>query len=220
MFVCPAKMCGLAKREQNHSPLPSDHMPASPGSHTKKRPLSTVIIPPARGRRQGPLSVRSAPAQIVSTPTSTHMPSFSFSSSAWTEGSAERSPDARHRQHPWLELGMPAGAGVLWHAALPLPERDERPMASAITSYVELARSMLTRGTPVPEILGPDPPSVDLVFRPRSNHDPHSVCHFAAELTAGIKDMDMATKLGVTVMFAYLIRVSSEPPTLWKGCLQ
>jgi hypothetical protein len=84
-------------------------------------------------------------------------------------------------------------------------------MASAITSYLDLARSMLSRGTPIREVFGPDRPTVDLVFRPRSHRDSHSVCHFAAELTAGVKEMEMTAKLGVTVMLTYLIRVSSKP---------
>lgn len=91
--------------------------------------------------------------------------------------------------------------------ALPQVELNGHPMACAIISYMDLARTMLTQGKPIQEIFGPERAVVDLLFRKRRPSDPHSVCHFAAELCAGIKDMEMSAKLGLTFMYIYLLRV-------------
>lgn len=108
--------------------------------------------------------------------------------------------------HYWPELSPPARP-IAMHLALPRIELNETPMSCAITSYLDLARSMLSQGTPIEEVFGPEPPLVDLLFRPRKPSDSHSVCHFSAELCTGIKGMDLASKLGITVMFVHLMRV-------------
>jgi len=90
--------------------------------------------------------------------------------------------------------------------AIPQVELNGHPMACAMISYMDLARTMLTQGKPIQEIFGPGRAVVDLLFRKRRQSDPHSVCHFAAELCAGIKDMEMSAKLGMTFMYIYLLR--------------
>lgn len=80
-------------------------------------------------------------------------------------------------------------------------------MACAITSFIDLARTMLSQSAPIQEVFGPERAAVDLLFRPRRSSDPHSVCHFAAELCAGVKGIDIPAKLGMTFMHIYLLRV-------------
>lgn len=94
------------------------------------------------------------------------------------------------------------------HISLPQIELDDEPMACAIVSYLDLARSMLSEGASVHEVFGPRRPMVDLLFRSRRETDPHSVCYFACELTSGLEGMEPAARLGLTFMFISLIRVS------------
>ena len=93
--------------------------------------------------------------------------------------------------------------------AVPPVEFDDQPMACAITSFMDLARTMLSQNTPIQEVFGPERGAVDLLLRPRRSSDLHSVSNFAAELCAGIKGIDMPTKLGMAFMYSYLLRVSS-----------
>jgi len=82
-------------------------------------------------------------------------------------------------------------------------------MAGAITSYLDLARSMLSKGTSLLEVFGPDRPNVELMFRQRQSGDDHSVCHFASELSLGVKGVEFPVKLATMFMFTYLMRVCS-----------
>jgi hypothetical protein len=131
----------------------------------------------------------------------------------------DQSPNTEFTQHSWSESPQTTWPLAL-HMALPRMEVNDKPMSCAITSYLELARSMLSQGTPVEQVFGPDRPSMDLLFRPRKPTDSHSVCHFVAELCARIKGMETASKLGIAVMFVYLIRVSGAPIPLRVSMLR
>jgi hypothetical protein len=81
-------------------------------------------------------------------------------------------------------------------------------MASAITMFMDLARTHRTQGVPILEVFGPSRPAVDLLFRKRLPSAGHSICHFAFEHVAGVKGLSMPEKLGMTFMYIYLLRVS------------
>jgi hypothetical protein len=127
-------------------------------------------------------------------------------SSAVYSSLAEHSPLTEHTFHAQKEQAW-ASRPFGHYMAVPQIELNGQPMACAITSFMDLARTMLARGRPIQEVFGPERAVVDLLFRQRRPSDPHSVCHFAAELCAGVKQIDMPAKLGMTFMYTYLLRV-------------
>lgn len=146
-------------------------------------------------------------------PTATVVPSsatssrrHSITSSAVCSSRTEHSPLAEYTFNAPKEAAW-TGRPVGHYMAVPQIELNGHPMACAITSYMDLARTMLTQGKSIQEIFGPERAVVDLLFRKRRQSDSHSVCNFAAELCAGIKDLDMSAKLGMTFMYTYLLRV-------------
>ncbi|KAK5037690.1 hypothetical protein LTS07_001157 [Exophiala sideris] len=167
-----------------------------------KRPLSTSNIAPARAAPPTPSSTQSFTSQLPANEASSRRLSTTSSSIC---NRYEQSPEIDGGFHHWSELPQPARP-IAMHLALPRIELNETPMSCAITSYLDLARSMLSRGTPIEEVFGPEPPMVDLLFRPRNPSDSHSACHFAAELCKRIKGMEVASRLGITVMFVHLLR--------------
>lgn len=170
------------------------------GSRSKKRPLSTITVPQAHT----PFSEAPASAMALSSSTSSRRPSVT--SSAVYSSRAEHSPLTEHPFHVQKDQAW-ASRPFGHHLRVPQIELNSQPMACAITSFMDLARNMLSQGTPIQEIFGPERAVVDLLFRQRSPSDPHSVCHFAAEMCAGVKEIDMPAKLGMTFMYIYLMRV-------------
>ncbi|KAJ9625440.1 hypothetical protein H2204_010302 [Knufia peltigerae] len=122
----------------------------------------------------------------------------------------DMSPSVHSRRHRWTDIPP----SVSWPAssmALPRLEPNARPMAKAITDYLKLARNLLSQGCPVDDILGPERPYVDLLFRRRRQSDSHSACHFAAELCTMLEEMEWASRLALSVMFTFLIRWMISP---------
>lgn len=138
---------------------------------------------PGHSALPSPASTQSAPASVVSFDTVS--PQIMFS-----------------QEVMWSPQVIPD------HLALPKIKVDDTPMARAITSYLDLARSMLSQGMTLQQVFGPDRPNVDLLFRLRKPTDSHSVCNFAAELCSGVKGIELPARLGMTFMFVYLLRVS------------
>ena len=96
---------------------------------------------------------------------------------------------------------------------LPLTGIDDSPLARSYTSYRDEARSMLASGISSRELLGDWHTRVDLVFRPRRPSDAHSVCNWAAELSAAFRDdFTMPWVLAHVMMMARFIRVSTPKP--------
>ncbi|EXJ93498.1 hypothetical protein A1O1_01890 [Capronia coronata CBS 617.96] len=173
-------------------------------STDKKRPLPVVFIPALR-----PPLPRGAMSDIE-TPMHTCVVTETSRSSPFTPSA---NPSARTQPSTYFEPGSRASfppahshRRIAEHVLLPRIEIDDDPMACAILSYLDLARSMLSRGIPIQEIFGPERPIVDLLFRTRNESDAHSVCHFVCELTSGIRGMETAARLGLTFMFVHLVR--------------
>ena len=174
-------------------------------SVSRKRPLSASNKAPGRAVPPTPTSTQSFSCQLPANGPSSRRLSTASSNLCF---SYEQSPEIDASFHYWSELSQPARP-IAMHLALPRIELNETPMSCAITSYLDLARSMLSQGTPIEEVFGPEPPVVDLLFRPRKPTDSHSACHFAAELCKRTKGMEVASRLGITVMFVHLLRVGS-----------
>jgi len=187
---------------QDHPTLQTEMVPET-SPRSRKRPLSTSNMVPARAAPPTPSSTQSFSSQLPANGAGSRRLSTASSTVCF---SYEQSPEIDGSSHHWSELAQPARP-IAMHLALPRIELNETPMSSAITSYLDLARSMLSQGTRIEEVFGPEPPMVDLLFRPRKPSDSHSACHFAAELCKRIKGMEVASRLGITVMFVHLLRV-------------
>ncbi|KAI1619487.1 hypothetical protein EDD37DRAFT_643221 [Exophiala viscosa] len=169
---------------------------------SRKRPLSTSNTAPSRAAPPTPSSTQSFSSQLPANGASSRRLSTASSNVCV---SYEQSPEMDGGFQHWSELAQPARP-IAMHLALPRIELNETPMSCAITSYLDLARSVLSQGTPIEEVFGPELPMVDLLFRPRKPSDSHSACHFAAELCKRIKGMEVASRLGITVLFVHLLR--------------
>ncbi|KAL2424300.1 hypothetical protein ABEF95_008381 [Exophiala dermatitidis] len=180
----------------------------SPTSQDRKRPLSAVSTPASQafppptffGASDHVIPDTKTSRAVSSTSTSTPTPTPNRPSSHATYSQTYESFLSQHR------VSDSSNRHMARHISLPQIELDDEPMACAIVSYLDLARSMLSEGASVHEVFGPRRPMVDLLFRSRRETDPHSVCYFACELTSGLEGMEPAARLGLTFMFISLIR--------------
>ncbi|EXJ91800.1 hypothetical protein A1O3_00350 [Capronia epimyces CBS 606.96] len=174
-------------------------------SQKRKRSLSSITIPPRLAPSAAPQYKPSSSNHVSSSEDAATSRSSSFTSAPVHSTYAQCSPDMDPGSRPVFPLA-PSPLRLAPHVSLPLIELDNDPMACAIVSYLDLARSMISQGTPILEVFGPERPIVDLLFRSRKENDAHSVCHFACELISGLEGMDFAAKLGLAFMFVHLIR--------------
>ncbi|KAG9770177.1 putative AP-1 adaptor complex subunit MU, partial [Aureobasidium melanogenum] len=194
----------LVKRESH---VPNRDLD-SPTSQDRKRPLSAVSTPASQafppptffGASDHVIPDTKTSQAVSSTSTSTPTPTPNRPSSHATYSQTYESFPNQHR------VSDSSNRHMAQHISLPQIELDDEPMACAIVSYLDLARSMLSEGASVHEVFGPRRPMVDLLFRSRRETDPHSVCYFACELTSGLEGMEPAARLGLTFMFISLIR--------------
>lgn len=134
--------------------------------------------------------------------------------SATLNGCYDMSPSIGTGPHQWTDVSQP----VHWptsYMALPRLGVSKGYEAGAITDYLKLARTRGYQGYPIDEIFGPEWPYVDLLFRPRTQSESHSACDFASALCAQLKGMEQASKLGISAMFTYLIRVCDVVKLSW-----
>ena len=95
---------------------------------------------------------------------------------------------------------------------LPLTGIDDSPLARSYTSYRDEARHMLANGVSTHELFGSSKIRVDLLFRSRSDSDPHSICNWATELCAALSpDFDTRWTLASILMLARFMRVRLFP---------
>ena len=175
--------------------------PVLKSQNPRKRPLSKVATSPAHNT-----FIPKPPYPIVPSNASSHRrasiaSSDTISSYAGTTFKQEHG-SSRDGEHTWDEQA------VEQYLVHPRIEPHSDPMASAMTSYINFAVSELSRGVPTKDVFGPDRAIVDLLFRRRKPTDAHSVCHFTAELCAGLSGIEMPAKLGISFMYTYFIRVS------------
>ena len=107
--------------------------------------------------------------------------------------------------HSWPDLREPD------YAVLPLSKPDSSPLGMAYTIYRDTARTLISHGVPVADILqaAGRTTRVDLFFRLRKDDDPHSVDNWASELSATFKStFGVLTCLATSVLFARLLKVS------------
>lgn len=126
--------------------------------------------------------------------------------------------------YPTVEapLTLPANLIVPEYLIQPRHEVEDCPMSSVYVQYLNSARAYMKRGGSASDILGPD--SISVAHQSGSGEfsavrfvsmpsGPHTVVHWACEMTNGYHEIDTHVRLALTFLYTRLMRVRNLDET-------